>query len=163
MFYIILALICFIFAYCLFIDNKHKIDISYTEESIYNDESFHNCPEITFKADKKKYHFKSAFIGIFVENNSNETISITRDYEIEIKKDDKWFKLDVDNTENITKEILIKPKDSFYQNIFIDKYKDLSDCELRIIKKIKSSEEKIYKTEVKIHCSKAIKEKNNQK
>lgn len=159
MFYIILAFICFIFAYCLFIDNKHKILISYEKESYYNDASFYNNPEIIFKSDKKRYHFKSAFIGIYIENNSKEDIFLTRDYDIEIKKDDKWYKLDVENSEDIKKEIRLKPKDTFYQNIFIDKYKDLSECELRIIKKMKVPEEKLLKTEVKIHCLKAIKEK----
>ena len=159
MFYIILAFICFVFAYCLFIDNKHKISINYESKSNYTDDIFYDNSEIVFKSDKKRYHFKSAFIGIYLENNSQNDILITRDYDIEIKKDNEWFKLEVENPEDVTKKIKIKPKDTYYQNIFIDKYKDLSDCELRIIKKISIPEEKLIKTEVKIHSLKMIKEK----
>lgn len=164
MYYIFLALLFLIFFYALFIDGKQKIEISYDNESPYKDEEIIKNPRVIFAADKKKYHFKSAFIGVYVENNLNENITLTRDYEIEILKDDIWYKLPVENIEDTSKEIVLKPKDSLYQNIFIDKYKGLSECQLRIIKKVKIGETiETYKTEVGIHTKKAIKETKNKK
>lgn len=164
MFYILIAFICFVFCYALFLDGKSKIDITYDKESIFSDNDFETNPRIIYKCDKKKYHFKSAFIGIFIENNiENEEVLVTRDYKIEILKDDKWYELPFVNTENIEKEIKIKFKEAFYQNIFIDKYKNLNDCDLRIIKKIKiNGEEKTLCTKVSIHSLKSLKVKTKK-
>ena len=164
MYYIIIFLLIFIFFYAMFIDGKQKIDINYDEESSYSDEDIIKNPRVIYGADKNKYHFKSSFIGIFIENNLNENIAITRDYEVEILKDDKWYKLPVENVEDVTSEVILKPKDSFYQNVFIDKYKNLQGNKIRIIKKAKIGENtEIYKTEVSIHSNKFMKEKENIK
>ena len=157
MFYIVFALICFIFFYALFLENKNKKEIIYDKESNFKDDDFLDKKEgVIFKADKSKYHFKSSFIGISIENNSDTDIYITRNYDIEIKKDDIWYSLDIDKRfENFEKDLKIKRKESFYQNIFIDKYKLTGTEELRIIKKIKINDiEYLYKTEVKLHNSK---------
>ncbi len=161
MFYIILAILIFVFFYALFLDGKNKIDIKYDEESNYLDEDFTKNPRVIFKADKKKYHFKSAFIGIYIENNMNENITVDRNYEIEVlnDEDNKWYKLPVENIEDTSKKIVLKPKDSIYQNVFIDQYKNLKPCSLRIIKKVEIGENiEIYNTDISIHNKKAIKE-----
>lgn len=161
MFYVIFALICFVFCYALFLDNKNKIDISYNTKTSFADTDFKEYNDICFKADKKKYHLKSAFIGIFIENNSDKEIYTTRNYDIEINKDGEWYKLEIDNKfENFEKELKIKKKETFYQNIFIDSYKNMKEAQLRIVKKVKIDEEEvILKTEVCLHNHKNIREK----
>lgn len=162
MYYIILAFMCFLFGYALFIDGKHKIDITYDVLSKYNDIEFDKPQNIIFKTDKKKYHFKSAFIGVSLINNSEDTVEIEKNSIVEIKHEDNWYVLETDNFSD--KFIKIKKKEDYYQNIFIDMYKNLNECELRIIKKIRvNNEEKIMVSYASIHTKKMLREKVNLK